>query len=436
MDPWARVRGEAPMFNDSGATGLAKTILMTADAVGGVLTYALTLASELAKSGTKVHLAMMGPKERPEQEAAIRAVPNVVLHQSNFALEWMDDPWADVGRAADWLRDLERQVRPDIVHLNGYCHGAAGFTAPAIIVAHSCVLSWWEAVEKGAPGDQAGAPGTPGDQAGAPGAPGDRAGAPGPSGVQAGAPGPSGDQAKPVPERYAKYKEAVKRGLTAADAVIAVSQALRSSLERHYGPLPRTAVVPNGLPAPPSRSGDKEPFVLAAGRGWDRAKNIEALARVARQLPWPVKVAGWDSAQHDGVESLGWLPPAELGGVMERASIFAHPAKYEPFGLTALEAALRGCALVLGDIPSLREVWGDAATYVRPDDDGALIETISKLTSDPERRSKLAEAANLRAQLYTPERNARAMRDVYEAIIHARRAPSLPLQQPRETRSA
>jgi glycosyltransferase involved in cell wall biosynthesis len=301
----------------------------------------------------------------------------------------MDEPWADVGRAADWLRDLERQVRPDIVHLNGYCHGAAGFSAPVIIVAHSCVLSWWEAVEK-----------------------------------------------QPAPERYTTYKEAVKRGLTAADAVIAVSQAMRASLERHYGPLPRTAVVPNGLAPPAPRTAEKEEFILAAGRVWDRAKNVETLARVARQLPWPVKVAGGDSSVHDGVESLGWLPPEELGGVMHRASIFALPARYEPFGLTALEAALRGCALVLGDIPSQREVWGDAALYVQPDDEAALVETITKLTSDAEQRTRLAEAANLRAQLYTPERNARAMRDLYDAIIHARRAPSLPLQRPSETRSA
>lgn len=376
------------MFNDAGATGLAKTILMTADAVGGVLTYTLTLASELAKSGAKVHLAMMGPKPRPEQEAAIRAVPNVVLHESTYALEWMDEPWADVARAADWLRDLEREVRPDIIHLNGYCHGAAGFSAPVIIVAHSCVLSWWEAVEN-----------------------------------------------QPAPERYATYKEAVKRGLTAADAVLAVSQAMRASLERHYGPLPRTAVVPNGLAAPMQRTVEKEQFILAAGRVWDRAKNIETLARVARRLPWPVKVAGWDSGSQEGVESLGWLPPAELGAVMDRASIFALPAKYEPFGLSALEAALRGCALVLGDIPSLREVWGDSALYVRPDDEAGLAETISKLTTDAERRTELATAANLRAQLYTPERNARAMRDLYETIIHARRAPSLQVQRP-ETRSA
>jgi glycogen synthase len=220
---------------------------------------------------------------------------------------------------------------------------------------------------------------------------------------------------------------------------------MRTSLERHYGPLPRAAVVPNGLAIESAQKKTKEPFVLAAGRVWDRAKNIEMLARVARRLPWPVKVAGGPAPQghaggdarfggHDGVESLGWLPPADLGALMDRAAIFVLPARYEPFGLSALEAALRGAALVLGDIPSLREVWGNAALYVRPDDEAGLAEAISKLAGDDSLRAELADAANLRARLYTPTRNARAMRDVYETILHARRTSRPPVQV-RESRS-
>jgi glycosyltransferase involved in cell wall biosynthesis len=386
------------MLNEAQAVPvLARTVLMTADAVGGVLTYAISLATELAKTGTKTHLALMGPKLRPEQEAAVRAVPNIALHESTLALEWMDEPWPDVARATDWLRDLEKQVRPDIIHLNGYCHGAAGFTAPVLIVAHSCLLSRWEAVSSEGP----------------------------------------------IPERYATYKEAVKRGLHAADAVIAVSESMRTSLERHYGPLSRIAVVPSGLGITPGQR-SKENFILASGRIWDRAKNVESLARIAQHLPWPVKVAGGPAPQgfaaeplgaHAGVESLGWLPPAELGALMDRAAIFARPARYEPFGLSALEAALHGCALVLGDVPSVREVWGNSATYVRPDDEAGLREVLAKLAEDDARRHELAEAANLRARLFTPTRTARAMRDLYETIIHARRVP-IPILQGRETRSA
>jgi len=182
---------------------------------------------------------------------------------------------------------------------------------------------------------------------------------------------------------------------------------------------------------------------------WDRAENIDTLARIAGHLPWPVKVAGSAAPQghaghgdggapttHDGVEVLGWLPGPELGALMDRAAIFAHPARYEPFGLSALEAALRGCALVLGDLPSLRELWADAAIYVRPDDEAGLREAIVKLADDPDLRAEIAARANLRARLFTPARNARAMRDVYETIILARRAPVLTGLSGRETRSA
>ncbi|MEB3829625.1 glycosyltransferase [Phormidium sp. CCY1219] len=61
------------------------------------------------------------------------------------------------------------------------------------------------------------------------------------------------------------------------------------------------------------------------------------------------------------------MSPEELSHWYARAAIYAFPARYEPFGLSVLEAALSGCALVLGDIPRLREMWGDAAVFANPD---------------------------------------------------------------------
>src|SRR5690606_15252099 len=65
-----------------------------------------------------------------------------------YALEWMPDPWTEVDIAGEWLLELSRTVRPDLVHLNGYTHGALPFPCPVIVVAHSCVLSWWRAVKR------------------------------------------------------------------------------------------------------------------------------------------------------------------------------------------------------------------------------------------------------------------------------------------------
>ena len=81
----------------------------------------------------------------------------------------------------------------------------------------------------------------------------------------------------------------------------------------------------------------------------------------------------------DHVRLLGCLAPAQVAEHLARAAIYCLPARYEPFGLSALEAGMSGCALVLGDIPSLREVWGDAALFVPPDDPDALRVALCRL---------------------------------------------------------
>jgi glycosyltransferase involved in cell wall biosynthesis len=149
---------------------------------------------------------------------------------------------------------------------------------------------------------------------------------------------------------------------------------------------------------------------------WDEAKNLDALARVAPRLDWPVVVAG-AGAPRDGVTMLGQLGRDRVRDLLARASIFAGPARYEPFGLAPLEAALAGCALVLGDIPSLREVWGDAATFVPPGDDDALAAALARLSADDEWRAVMAERAEARAQEYTPERMAAGTLAVYDHVL-------------------
>jgi glycosyltransferase involved in cell wall biosynthesis len=159
----------------------------------------------------------------------------------------------------------------------------------------------------------------------------------------------------------------------------------------------------------------KEPFILTAGRIWDEAKNTAALEAIAPRVRWPTLIAGPGRAEANGSPNprfLGPLDPSELAAVMARASIYALPARYEPFGLSALEAALCGCALVLGDIESLREIWGDAAVFVAPDDHDELAVAINRLIEQPNRRAALADSARRRAAHFSPQRLA----DEYLAV--------------------
>src|SRR5689334_9341980 len=127
---------------------LPRKVLMTTDTVGGVWIYSLELARGLAEQGVEVALATMGaPLDELQREMACR-IPRLKVFEGKFKLEWMEDPWRDVERAGDWLLGLEERFGPDLIHLNGYAHGSLPWNAPKIVVGHSCVLSWWEAVKK------------------------------------------------------------------------------------------------------------------------------------------------------------------------------------------------------------------------------------------------------------------------------------------------
>ncbi len=163
-------------------------------------------------------------------------------------------------------------------------------------------------------------------------------------------------------------------------------------------------------------------MILGAGRVWDMAKNLAVLKEAARQLNWAVVIAGDSGSSLDDHPSrlaahlLGTLPHHELESLMRRAAIFAHPALYEPFGLAPLEAAASSCALVLGDIESLREVWGEAAVYVPPRDADALVSCLSELASKPERVAELGRSACRRARRYSSRRMAGAYARLYRRL--------------------
>src|SRR5947209_3458588 len=327
-------------------------ILLPTDTIGGVWTYAIELARALRPHDVQIALATMGDPLSLDQWRQVAALDHVTVFQSRYKLEWMPNPWDDVRDAGNWLLEIEQRFAPDLVHLNGYAHGSLPWHAPVLVAAHSCVLSWWQAVKH-----------------------------------------------EPAPPQWDRYRRVVREGFRAADMIIAPTAAMLAAVEHHYGPLPAPSrVIHNGRDASLFHATKKEPFILAAGRLWDEAKNVASLGRIAPYLSWPVYVAG-ESNDHlpRNVHALGRLDPSTLAAWMARAAVYALPARYEPFGLSILEAALSGCALVLGDIPSLRENWEGAALFVGPDDTGALEAALLHLAGNQHRRRCLAAKARERA---------------------------------------
>lgn len=348
-------------------------ILMTTDTVGGVWSYCVELARALGPRGVHVSLAAKG-KLTADQVASAEALENVTLFVADYKLEWMEEPWHDVEEAGQWLLSLADDLQPDVIHLNDYAHGSLPWNAPVLMVGHSCVVSWFHDVRGQEPDS-----------------------------------------------RWDRYQDEVRRGLLGADMVIAPTQHMLNSLNRHYGPLGRRAVVPNGCDASRFRAAEKEPFIFAAGRLWDEAKNVQKVAEAAPHLSWHVRVASVPSPDggagsidtNSGTEWLGRLTSQEMAEVYARAAVYTLPALYEPFGLTILEAALSGCALVLGDIPTLRENWNGAALFVPPRDGKQLVHSINAVCQEESLRRALARRAARRGSGLTSDRMAQSYYQSY-----------------------
>jgi glycosyltransferase involved in cell wall biosynthesis len=355
-------------------------ILMTADTVGGVWTYATGLASALAARGADMYLVSMGPRPRADQREMLSK--SVTLIESDLALEWQDPEGADLERAREFLGTVERQVEPALVHLNGYREAIFEWDAPVVVVAHSCVKSWAVACQ---------------------------------------------DTTFLAEQRWQHYTRLVASGLDRADAWVSPTYAFGDVVRDLYQPRPPQTVIWNGIAPARSPLGNETPLILAAGRMWDAAKNLSLLAEAARDLDWPVFVAGTTASSAGklacGIEIMGELSHAELAGRMGRAAIFVSPARYEPFGLSVLEAAAAGCALVLSDIPGFHELWNGAALFFSPNDVSALRAALTDLCGDPDARASLQRAARARARRYSLSRMSAAYVRLYCSLLPRRSIP-------------
>src|SRR5262245_46782350 len=224
--------------------GSGKHLLMTADAAG-TWNYASSLAREMAGRGWSITLVTLGPAPRQHQFLPLLAYDDIELEFTDLELDWQDPQGDDRQRVLDYLGALDERLRPDVVHLNGYREACAGWRAPVLVAAHSCVGSWWQAC-RGAPPSDAG---------------------------------------------WQPYLTDVAAGLAAADRWVAPTAAFRDVIEQLYAPPRAGEVVFNGVEALPD-AGAKEPFILAAGRLWDEARHIGTLPAVAADLAWPVRIAG------------------------------------------------------------------------------------------------------------------------------------------------
>lgn len=352
-------------------------VFMTTDGVGGVWQYALELARGFAVRGIETIFAVLGPSLCSAQSKEADRVPNLHVIETGLPLDWTATAPGEVDRAGRVLAELAGRYAADVVHLNAPALAVrVEYHAPLVVVAHSCVATWWRAVRGG-----------------------------------------------PMPADFEWRTRCMARGLAMADVIIAPSRSFAAALTAVYGPDLKVAVVHNGRDRPSGSDGlQKDHFVLAAGRLWDEGKNIATLDRAAARMRAPVFAAGpltgpdGSTTRYAHLRHIGQLSETELAAWYSAAPVFASVARYEPFGLAVLEAGRSGSALVLSDIPTFRELWEGAALFVDGGDDLALGHALQDLLDSPGRVRSLAAAARARSSGYSSRAMVEATLNVYWSV--------------------
>jgi glycosyltransferase involved in cell wall biosynthesis len=354
---------------------MALRLMMTADAVGGVWTYALDLARGVAAAGGETALVVLGPAPSADQVREAEAIPSLRLIDTSLALDWTAPSPAEIHAAARAVASLARELRPDLVHLNSPTLAlAGGFPAPVLGACHSCLATWWAAVKGG-----------------------------------------------PAPADFAWRTEALRRGMWGCDVLVAPSHSFaRATAETHGIATP--FVVHNGRRPPPSGPTIRSAGVFTSGRLWDEGKDLATLDAAAAMAGLPLHAAGplegpaGERARLHHAQALGRLLDDEVAAWLRGGPIYASGALYEPFGLGVLEAAQAGCALVLSDIPTFRELWSGAALFAAPRRPDAFAAALSALATDEGKRRRLGEHARERAARFSDEAMTSGLLQLYRRL--------------------
>lgn len=351
-------------------------VLITTDAVGGVWSFTRELAAGMLAEQHDVCLVSFGREPSAAQCAEVASLhtgQRFAFHSAPVPLEWMENNESAYSAGTAFLLPLIDAWRPAVLHLNQLCYGALPCGLPKVVSVHSDVLSWAQACR--------------------------------PEGL---APSPWLEQ----------YRSLVRSGVAGATALAAPTAWMRDAFLQHFCFAAPFAVVANSVSLQAKAQGiaARKPQLVTAGRFWDEGKGFALLTDL--QLQWPIVVAGECPPQmqeSEAVSFVGTLSPEELACLFHASAIYLCTSIYEPFGLAPLEAALCGCAVVARDLPSLREVWGDAALYFSSQEQLRVV--VHLLTQHADLLHAVQQRCQKRAATFTQERMTRGYLDVYQQAM-------------------
>jgi glycosyltransferase involved in cell wall biosynthesis len=246
---------------------------------------------------------------------------------------------------------------------------------------------------------------------------------------------------EPFPGLFEKLRQCCEL----ADRVVLLSQFERSYLEAIGARVDRAEIVHNGVDVERMADGDPDRFRRAHGLGryllcvgrLEYRKN-QALAALAARTAGATLVcvgAPGDAGYVDHVRTLGGRHVRIVDRVEDRAMLASayagadallFPSWTEGAPLAVMEAGAVGTPLVVGELSSERELFGDFARYVHPADVDGLAAAVSSLVVSPEP----CEAREARARRFRTDFSIAAHAErtwATYAAVHATKAASRPI---------
>jgi glycosyltransferase involved in cell wall biosynthesis len=238
----------------------------------------------------------------------------------------------------------------------------------------------------------------------------------------------------------------IEKSIEKADIIVTVSKTIKNQLEEYYPSVRgKIRVVYHGIGEEIRQSSvagsefdvlEKysiiTPYILFVGN-LETRKNIVTLLKAFQSFIQKEKTShqlvivgkpGWGyerimkhargSDCGDRIRFVGWIRSNDISSLYSNADLFVYPSWYEGFGFPLLEAMKCGVPVIASDIPTHREIAGDAAIFVPPSDAEGFAQKFSLLMSDVQLRTDLVNAGKSRSELFTWKKTAQAMLDIYK----------------------
>jgi glycosyltransferase involved in cell wall biosynthesis len=238
-----------------------------------------------------------------------------------------------------------------------------------------------------------------------------------------------------TPEFRARFAAQARDAASRSDLIIAVSRFTANQVEELLSiPAARIRVVPHGVQfrEPGPTQSERAKTILTVG-AMQKRKNTMRLVEAFERTPsgWKLVLAGGagyeseriqrriaESPRSRDIAQPGYVSGDELNRLYAEASIFAFPSLDEGFGIPVLEAMAAGAAVLTSHGGALREVAGEAALLVNPQEVSSIAEGLSTLMEVQTLREQLAAAGYERARRFSWESAVEQTWKVYQELLN------------------